>query len=187
MKSPQNSTSQGGNAALSPLEIVLGLGFSFEHMETFGQIDIYQALMRLGISLETADRAYKFTQVAWGRAMLDGHGIKFSPDYHCFNQSGDVIESGPLAGEPFYTAAMDVVSMFKDSPGFKALALTASETHAVGDMLQQGLPACELATSPPALFMEKPTPAGMEKVTRFLRGGEQPPAKSRKAPWWKFW
>lgn len=186
MKSPQNSTGPGG-AALSPLEIVLGLGFSFEHMEKFGQIDMHQALMNLGISLDTANRAYKFIQIAWARAMLDGHGIKFSPDYHCFNKSGEVIESGPLAGEPFYTAAMEVVSMFEHSPGFKALALTASETYAVGDMLQQGLPACALATSPPALFMEKPTAAGMEKVTRFLRGGEQPPADSPKGPWWKFW
>jgi hypothetical protein len=71
----------------------------------FSQDEIYAAMAAAGIPDPTADRALKFTQTAWGRAFLADLGVGFSPEYLCFNASGDVIESGQLDEEPHYSAA----------------------------------------------------------------------------------
>jgi hypothetical protein len=47
----------------------------------FDEDDIYAAMKKAGIPDGVADRAYKFTQIAWGRAILAGLGVRLSPDY----------------------------------------------------------------------------------------------------------
>ncbi len=71
----------------------------------FMEEDVYAAMAQAGVPASTADRAFKFTQIAFGRVFLDGMGIRFPPDYLCFNAAGDVIESGLLAEQPFFVAA----------------------------------------------------------------------------------
>ena len=52
-------------------------------LDTRGELEeeaIYRAMSDTGIHPPVADRAFKFTQIAWGRVLLDGSGITFSPD-----------------------------------------------------------------------------------------------------------
>lgn len=149
----------------------------------FTEDDIYAAMADAGIPESVADRAYKFTQIAWGRAFLAGMGVSFSPEYTCFNGAGAVIESGRLADQPYFAAAIAAASNYVGTPGFKLLALMAAEVHAVNELLNKGSKPENLATVAPALFMEPPTPSGIDRARQHLSQGPGRPKK----PWWQFW
>ena len=89
--------------------------------------------------------------------LLDGLGVRFSPDYTCFNGAGEVIESGRLVDQPYFAAATATVGRYLGTPGFKLLALMAAEVHGVNELLNKGSKPENITTSPAALFMEPPT------------------------------
>ena len=149
----------------------------------FTEDEVYAAMTDAGIADPVTDRAYKFTQIAWGRVLLAGMGIRFAPEYTCFNGAGEVIESGRLTDQPYFAAATAAADRYAGTPGFKLLALMAAEVHAVNELLNEGSKPENLATAPPALFMEPPTPAGMERARWHLSHGLSKPKK----PWWRFW
>jgi len=149
----------------------------------FTEDDVYAAMAAAGVPPSVADRAYKFTQIAWGRALLAGIGINFSPEYTCFNGAGQVIETGSLAEQPYFAAAASSAHVYAGTPGFERLALMAAEVHAVNELLNKGSKPENLATTAPALFMEPPTLAGMERARQHLSRE----LGRRKKPWWRFW
>ena len=172
-----------GEAKVSPEEAVARLAEIVATRAEFTEQEIYAAMAAAGIPDPIADRAYKFTQIAWGRVLLDGLGVRFSPEYTCFNGAGEVIETGRLTDQPYFAAATSAAARYAGTPGFRRLALMAAEVYVVNDLLNKGSQPENLVTTPPALFMEAPTPAGMEKVRQHLTqltGG-------RKKPWWRFW
>ena len=156
-----------------------------------------------GIPAPVADRAYKFTQVAWGRLFLSGFGIEFAPDYLCFNATGDVIESGQLAEQPFFVAAMDAGKRHPPPNGLPRLALMSADVNCFHRALSAGSNPKDLVSGPTAMFMETPTPAGMDKASQLLAqrlemlaikqgiqlntGASQASRAPSKIPWWKFW
>jgi hypothetical protein len=135
----------------------------------FTQDDLYAAMEQAGIPASDADRAFKFTQIAWGRRYLADLGdFKFAPDYACFNGAGDVIESGLLREQPYYVAAMAAATRYASSPGFTRFAWMSADVSAISKAVQRGAKPANLQMAPPALFMEPATPAGFEKAQRFL-------------------
>jgi hypothetical protein len=149
----------------------------------FTEDEVYMAMADAGIPESVADRAYKFTQIAWGRVLLDGLGVRFAPEYTCFDGAGEVVESGRLVDQPYFAAATASAGRYAGTPGFKLLALMAAEVHSVNELLNRGSKPEDLATAAPALFMEAPTPAGMERVRQHLSQSFARPKK----PWWRFW
>jgi hypothetical protein len=169
--------------AVTPEAAVAQLAEIVAPRTEFTEKDVYAAMADAGMPAPVADRAYKFTQIAWGRVLLNGLGIRFSPEYTCFSGDGEVIESGRLAEQPCFAAATSIAGEYVGSPGFERLALMAAEVHAVNELLNKGSKPENLATTPPALFMEAPTSAGMERARQHLSQ-----ALSRtKRPWWRFW
>lgn len=150
----------------------------------FTEDEIYQALEQAGVPDGVADRAYKFTQIAWGRTLLDGLGVRFSPEYLCFNAEGECIESGQLAEEPYYTAALKAAAQQPPPAGLPHLAMMSADFGVVNSALNGGSNPKDLVTGPAALFMEYPTAAGMEKAQRILNERLGPETKK---PWWRFW
>ena len=135
----------------------------------FTEDDLYAAMARTGIPFPAADRAFKFTQIAWGQHFLAGLGdVKLAPDYLCFNGAGDVIESGLLSVQPYYVAAMATTKRYESSPGFQRFALMSADVQAINKALKAGSKLAYLDMAPPALFMEPATPAGIEKAQRLL-------------------
>jgi len=67
----------------------------------FTENDVYARLAEARIPTRVADLAYKSTQLAWGRTVLDGLGIHFSDEYFCLNAAGEIVESGRLAKQPY--------------------------------------------------------------------------------------
>jgi len=166
----------------------------------FTQDDVYAALADSGIPYLVADRALKFTQTAWGRVVLDGLGVHLAPDYLCLDGAGDVIETGLLAEQPYFIAAMSLVQRYAGSPGFKQMALMSAELNVVNEALRAGSKPENLVIAPVAFFMEPATQEGMVKAQMLQNqraastikvsgpGGsaarESAPAKK---PWWRFW
>jgi hypothetical protein len=160
--------------------------------------EIYEAMSQLGIPEPIGDRAYKFTQIAWGRVFLSGRGIEFPPKYFCFNKSGFVMESGLLEKQPFFIAAMNLVSQYSQYKEFALFAATSADVGVVNDALHQNCRIEGLELLPPFLFLESPTDEGMERAHKFIlermksEFGEDTakPANSRsnsRQPWWKVW
>jgi hypothetical protein len=143
----------------------------------FTEDDLYAAMADAGIAYPIADRAYKFTQVAWGRAFLEGLDVNFSADYLCLNAAGDVIESGRLADEPYYAAATAAAGGIRHPPGCRGSPdggrCAGGERRPQRRVETGGLGhwAC-------GVFMEPPTPAGIERARRLYRGECPPPPEA---------
>jgi hypothetical protein len=164
--------------------------------DDFTEDDLYAALAEAGVPDSVADRAFKFTQTAWGRAFLDGLGVQFPADYLCFNGAGEVAESGLLADEPYYVAAAALARRYAGSPGFTKFAHMSADVAAINDALHAGSKPEDLAGGPAAFFTEPVTRAGMDKVQRLLAqraaagvasGPEVPRPAPTGKPWWRFW
>jgi hypothetical protein len=136
-----------------------------------------------GFTHPVADRTYKFTQIAWGRVLLERMGIRFAPNYFCFNKHGEIIESGLLSDQPYFQAAMRL-AVRHPTAWIPNLAVMSAEVSTVNRALKSGSKPEDLVTSPPGLFMEVPTPAGIEKARlEMSKQSENTPKK----PWWRFW
>lgn len=160
----------------------------------FAEDEIYAAMAEAGIPAPVADRAYKFTQTAWGRLFLNDMGIRFADDYLCFDGEGNVIESGLLVEQPYFVAALAAGKEYFGTKGAVHLALMAAEVNSVNHMLSNGSQPENLELTPPALFLEAPTPAGMAKARVVLterlsagRADSEPDKKPKKKPWWRAW
>jgi len=149
----------------------------------FTEDSVYAAMANANIPDREADLAYKFTQAAWGRMLLDGMGIKFADDYHCLDRNGDVVDSGKLSAEPHFFAATSLGKSYGSQAGFKRLASMSSDFHAVNQALHAGSKPENLVTAPLMLFLEAPTDAGMVKAQHFLKAllsrGESDTSRSR--------
>jgi hypothetical protein len=163
----------------------------------FIEDDVYAAMSAAGIPDPVADRAYQFTQTAWGGAFLDGLGVRFGTDYLCFDAAGEVIESGRLTDQPYFAAAVRLVPQYSRTPGFQRFVLMSADVNSVNSALHAGSKPENLVMGPAAFFMAAPTAAGMDKARRLLSqrasGGGKPgssaarePAATKK-PWWRFW
>ena len=158
--------------------------------------ELYAAMASAGVPEPVADRAYKFTQIAWGRVLLDGLGVKFAPDYLCFDGAGEIIESGLLAEQPYFVAAMAAARQRPPPAGLPRFAQMSADVSAVNSALNAGSRPEDLVTGPPALFMELPTQAGIDKARQLLAkqaapgkagGAGATGAAPDKKPWWRFW
>lgn len=154
---------------VSPQTAVEWLADIIAGWDGFEEHQVYRALADAGIAARAADRAYKFTQTAWARGLLAGVGVRFPPEYACFDANGDVIESGILAEEPSFAAAATLAPRFAGTPGFRQLALMSADVNAVNQALNAGSKPENLVMSPAFLFLDPPTPAGMEKAQREVR------------------
>lgn len=150
---------------------------------------IYEAMSKAGVPDDVADRAYKFTQIAWGRLFLDGLGVTFPPDYFCLNASGDIIESGVLEDEPFFVAATGLATERRHSKGFARFAAMSADVNAINTALHAGSKPENLSTAPPAVFLEDPTPEGVERAKAEIgrRLSASPSREATKKAWWRFW
>ena len=131
--------------------------------------DIYDALTAAGVPGPVADRAYKFTQIAWGRLLLDGLGIHFDPEHLCFDRNGAVIESGQLAEQPYFVAALAAARKQPPPASLPRFALMSADVTVVNNALNAGSKPEDLVTGPAALFMEAPTSEGIAKARQLLR------------------
>jgi hypothetical protein len=180
-----------------PADAVSQLVQTISALPEFAEDDLYAALKIAGASDSVADMAIKFTQIAFGRAFLDGLGMQFSPEYLLFDGEGNLVERGLLEEQSYFVAAMSLAPQCIRSPGCAKFALMSADVQAVNSALHAGSRPQDLVCSLAAVFVEPPTAAGLEKAQQLLTEGasvENPahvrrsdPAGTAKKQWWKFW
>jgi hypothetical protein len=153
---------------MTPETAVARLAEIVDRVGAFSEDTVYEAMAQAGIPDALADRAYKFTQSAWARAFLGGVGVRFPPDYLCFNAEGEVIESGKLDQEACFIEAMRLVPKYAKSAGFTRLLRMSADVSTVNNALNKGSKPENLAMGPAAFFMEAPTQAGIGRARQLL-------------------
>lgn len=162
--------------AVAPESAVAWLADIVAGWDGFSEDDVHAALAEAGVPAGVADRAYKFTQAAWGRELLSGLGIRFASNYLCLNAAGHVVESGPLAEEPCFATAVRLAPKYRGTPGFLRLALMSADVNAVNNALNKGSKPENLVTGSVCLFLEAPTEEGMENARKALAERLAPPS-----------
>jgi hypothetical protein len=172
---------------MTPDETVQRLAQILEGLPAFTEDDVYSAMEAAGIPATDADHAYKFTQIACGRLLLEGLVGRFSNDYSWLNSSGEVVESGQLKDEPYFAAATALVSR---QPGhwIGQLGAMSADFAAVNEALTKGSEPGDLETGPVVLFRKNPTASGLEeKANQLIEMLLKVPAPAPRKPWWQFW
>lgn len=169
--------------AMTPAAAVARLAALMAEHADFTEDSLHEAMAQDGIPAPVADLAFKFTQIAWGRVFLDGLGVRFSPDYQRVDGAGNVFESGRLAEQPYFIAALAAARAAAGAPEVARLALMSAEVDAVNKALNAGSKPENLVTATAILFSEPPTAAGMEEGKRAIASSLPSPKK----PWWRVW
>lgn len=172
---------------MTPEETVHRLAQILEGLPAFSEDDVYSAMAAAGIPAADADRAYKFTQIACGRMLLDGLVGRFSNDYFWLDGSGEAVESGKLQDEPYFAAATALVSR-RPSGWMSQLGSMSADFAAVNEALTKGSEPGNLETGPVVLFLANPDASAMEKAANQLMATLlKTPKPVAPKPWWKFW
>lgn len=136
---------------------------------------LHATLARAGIPRRTASEVSAFMPVAFGRELMDGMGVDFSPEY-ASGSAEEVRVVGLLASHPVYAAAAALAArMVENRQGgadFVSVALWSSEFTAVNDALNAGSNPADLVAGPPVIVDDGPS-AG-------------PPPETQR-PWWRPW
>lgn len=171
---------------MTPEETIHRLAQILEGLPAFTEDDVYSAMDAAGIPDADADRAYKFTQIACGRMLLDGLVGRFTNDYFWLDASGEVVESGKLQDEPYFAAATALVRG-KPSRWMGQLGAMSGDVAAINEALTRGSSPGDLETGPVVLFRENPTASGMEKANQLIAKLLKASAPAARKPWWRFW
>jgi|GEM_PF-654116 len=160
--------------------------------------ELFQAMAEAGIPDRLADRAYQFTQTAWGRLFLEQMKIDLSSDYFCFDAAGNVVETGRLADEPYFAEAARLGPRYHGTPAFLRLALSSADVDGVNNALKADSKPENLVTGPAGVFVEEPTSAGLQNAQQVIRQyiasrqEQTAPEKEAQKPQarpsrWQFW
>jgi hypothetical protein len=117
-----------------------------------------------------------FMPIAFGRELLNGSGMEFSPDY-ATHAGGATKIAGKLAEHPVYAAAAALATRMVErregGDAFVAVAVWSSEFLAANEALNAGSQLADLVAGPPVIIGDDDAPA--------------PAAAEAKRPWWKVW
>lgn len=139
------------------------------------------AVVKAGVTGPLAAQVLAFVPIAFGRALLDGMGIGFAPEYATADAGGGSRFAGLLADHPVYAAAAArAAGMMQRQEGgdaFVAVAVWSSEFSAVSQALNAGSNPADLQGAPPLLMLDP------EEAAVSVKSGGKPAGK----PWWRVW
>lgn len=144
-------------------------------------------LVEAGVPEGEAERAIRFTQIAWGRALLEALDLSLAPRYLCLGAEGEVLEEGRLADEPYYAAAAHEAGQHRQQDYFARFASTAADVQAVYGALREGSEPRSLTIGPSVVFLEPPTEEGLARAQDELARRTPEEATATKKPWWRPW
>ncbi len=147
-------------------------------------------LCRRDLAESAASDIYRFTQLAAGRYVLAGKGVKFVDTFFRFDKTGCLIFEGSLPNEAEFTEAMRLMPVILTRKAAEVLALSSSEVQAVHASLENGSKPENLRLAPCVLFNGSPGPEAIKKIQDFiaswLRDDVRPEKKTDRS-WWKLW
>jgi hypothetical protein len=130
------------------------------------------AVRKAGVPAGLAAEVVAFVPIAFGRALMEGMGVEFSPDYAVPDGDGGTRIVGPLLEHPVYgtaaTLAVGLMAQQEQGEAFVNAALWSSEFSAVNQALNAGSNPADLVASPPVILL-------------------RPGSDEAKRPWWRVW
>ena len=128
-------------------------------------------LARATEEIDRADvvAAMHFTQIAFGRFILEGEDFDFPEEYVRMRPEGEIYERGFVASQPMYVAARRLATTPAAQSAFAVIAARSAEIDLFnkGQQTRGGDPT-KRRTSPLVVIDSDPTPEGMEVVRAFL-------------------
>lgn len=150
------------------------------------------AVVKAGVPGPLAAEVLAFVPIAFGRALLDGMGIEFAPEYATADAAGGTRTAGLLADHPVYAAAAArAAGMMERQEGgdaFVAVAVWSSEFSAVNQALNAGSNPADLAGAPPLVMLDGGDDVGATPAPSPAAKPAPAPAPPQAAkPWWRIW
>ena len=174
--------------AMTPEEQVQIILAVAEENAGIDQAKYHAALTARGVPLHEAQDSYRLVQIAFGRFLMKGMGVRFSPDCWRYTESGEHRATEQLENHPVFRAAQKVSPTQMTKPVIDALVLTSPELKAVNDLMQQGSKSEDLALAPVVLFEGNPDNAAIQKAGEHMRRHLNDAAETEaRKPWWKVW
>jgi len=122
---------------------------------------IEQALCARGVEADCAQSLVAFVPLAFGRAIVEQLGVKGSDTYRLHNLVDGTDKDLPLADEPAYAWARQMIGLYRTSQRnelFKLIALRSAELAAINKALASGLTQDELVKgtlAPPVVSLSR--------------------------------
>ncbi|HYH79135.1 MAG TPA: hypothetical protein VEX86_05040 [Longimicrobium sp.] len=139
-------------------------------------------IAQTGVPAALAADVAAFMPIAFGRELLNGMGIEFSPDYATHGAGTGVRIAGRLADHPVYAAAAALAAglMERQEAGdeFVGVAVWSAEFSAANQALHAGSQLSDLVAAPPVIL-------GDDEPASAPAPAPSPGEKSR--PWWRVW
>lgn len=130
--------------------------------------EVVSALTTKGVDKTEVVAASHFTQIAFGRYLLDDKGILFDENYVRMRPNGEIYERGRLESNPMYIEARRLAATLADNPAFPAIALRSPEVAVMHHMLQRGKDPSGMNLSPVIIIDSPPTEEGMRVVKALI-------------------
>lgn len=133
-----------------------------------GDEEVISALTTAGAGKSDVVAAMHFTQIAFGRFILEGTGIELNNEYVRMCPDGDIYERGDLTNNPMYSAARRLASTADGRKAFQAIVLRSAELDAVNKSMHRDSVPGMRSLTPVIIIDSQPTAQGMKMVRAFL-------------------
>lgn len=128
---------------------------------TWDDRQIEQALCAGGVDADCAQSLVAFVTLAFGRAIVEQLGVKGSDAYRLHDPASGTDKELPLADEPAYALARQMITLYRTSGRnelFKLVALRSAELAAINKALAGGVTPEDLAKgtlAPPVVALKR--------------------------------
>jgi hypothetical protein len=153
---------------ITPKQVVTTLCELMVAIPELSETKVLAAMDNTKIPHEMSLLAYHFTQIAWGRLYISNLGITFNNAYWCLDAAGEIVEQGPTADNPYFSAALEQAPKYRQSPIFEFMARTSSVVRTIEAALKNGSKPEKLLMTPDAIFIKPSTQAGLTKLNQLM-------------------
>jgi hypothetical protein len=112
--------------------------------------------------------AIHFSQVAFGRFLLEDSGANLSVEYVRMRPEGEIYQRGILETAPMFVEARRLAVTEAGQAAFAAIAQRSPEIHLIRDRVQRGADPAAGNFSPVIIIDAEPTPTGMQIVRNLV-------------------
>ncbi len=130
--------------------------------------EVISALAVGGIEPPEVVAAMHFTQVAFGRYLLEGMVLSLPEEYVRMRPDGEIYERGVVETHPMFVAARRLAATPEGRIAFQTIVARSPEVNAIGKLLQKGPPSPDARMSPLFIIDSPPTDEGKRAVRAFI-------------------
>lgn len=133
-----------------------------------GEEDVVSALAVEGIERAEVVAAMHFTQIAFGRFLLEGMDLNLPEEYVRMRPDGKIYERGIVKTHPMFVAARRLAATPAGEIAFQSIVARSPEVNVINKALQAGFHSPGKRMSPLFIIDSPPTDEGKRAVRAFV-------------------